>query len=110
MDHDVKAVANVLYKIARTEGKHLTASEYQQVCLIADRLSRQVMHEPLFNDLVLDGTIPALAAAHKPYGDLPIRMRLETRTPPIKEESPAWKAIRMAWVEFDYLKRHAEVR
>lgn len=109
MDHDVKAVANVFYKLARADGKRPTAAEYQYCAWLAQELSKKTLGEKLFNDrieFVGFTSRPYIAALHQAFGEGEVTRRLETRTRPIKEETPEWKVIRAAWMQFDYEQRH----
>lgn len=110
MDHDVKAVANVFYKLAGADGKYLTNLEYQKLVCTAQDMSLTALREPLFADWWSESGVGRIVP--RLYGALPetgeIRRRLETRTPPIKEESSAWKVIRMAYIRCDYEWRHAQ--
>lgn len=108
MDHDVKAVANVFYKLAREDKRYLTNLEYQKCVCLAQDLSFKVLGEELFSEpwreSVVGRIVPSLYNTSPANGW--IKRRWETRTPPIEVESPAWKVIRAAWMQFDYEQRH----
>lgn len=106
MHHDVKAISNVFYKLARAEKRYLTNLDYQRLVCIAQELSVKVLGEPLFADRIVDSVdgrlVPRLYdALYLQVREGAVRGRLETRTRPIKEESPAWKVCRAAWLQFD---------
>lgn len=110
MDHDVKAVANVFYKLAREDKRYLTNLEYQQSLCVAQDLCVKVLGEPLFDaqwkERPVGRVVPEI------YDSLPanafVRSRWQTSTRPITVESPAWKVIRAAYLETDYKWRHGQ--
>jgi hypothetical protein len=112
MDHDVKAVANVCFKLAREDKRYLTNLEYQRLVVLAQDLSMRTMGEPLWDGCWVESVdgrlVPNLWDALRLKTESGVvRGRLETKSPPIKEETPAWKVIRAAYMQFDYEQRHA---
>lgn len=101
MSHDAKAIANVFYKLARSEGKRLTNMQLQKLVYIAHGFNLAVLDEALFDDTVraweYGPVIPALYDELKQYGAGEVKARLLTRTPPVKEDDPEMKVIRAVW-------------
>jgi uncharacterized phage-associated protein len=101
MAYDAKAIANVFYKLARSEGKYLTNMQLQKLVYIAHGFNLAVLGEPLFSDSVhaweYGPVIPSLYEELKSYGAEEVKRRLLTKTPPVKPDDPEMKVIRAVW-------------
>lgn len=101
VEYDAIAVFNILYKLARPEGKRLTNMQAQKLVYIAHGFSLAMLDEPLFIDKVqawqFGPVIPDLYDELRKYGAGEITGRSLSRTRHIKPDTPKMMVIRAVW-------------